>query len=117
MSGLRPYLPLIILVGILVVVLGTGLFLITAGKGIGQFFFGRTYAESELKDYVATVLKENLRGASCQPFDTDDNGYVSCDYTVSAQPGITRSIECAAFGIGGFINRGCRTRLPNFQTN
>ncbi|WP_287128627.1 hypothetical protein [Candidatus Cyanaurora vandensis] len=116
MNNAKSYLPALILGGIVVLVLGTGIFLVTAGRGVGQFFFGKSYAEGELRDYVSTVLKEDVRGASCQAFDTDDNGYVSCDYTVASQTNITRSIECAAWSVGGFFNRGCRTRLPNFQS-
>ncbi|BAC89177.1 hypothetical protein [Gloeobacter violaceus] len=115
MSGLRGSLPLLILVGVVVVVIGSGIFLLTAGRGLGQFLFGRAYAEGELRGYAASVLKEELRGSSCQPFDTDNNGYVSCDFTVASQPNVTRSLECAAWGFEGLINRGCRTRLPNFQ--
>lgn len=104
-------------VAIVVVAIGASALLATAGKGIGQFLFGKSYAEGELKEYVASVLKQDLAGVSCQSLDTDDNGYVSCDYTVNTQPGITRSAECAAWGMGGFFNRGCKTRLPNIQTN
>ncbi|MGA7932348.1 MAG: hypothetical protein WCA35_02095 [Kovacikia sp.] len=107
----------LILVGLLVVVIGSGIFLLTAGKNIGQFLFGKSYAEGELKEYVASVLKDEVNGVSCQTYDTDNNGYVSCDYTTTKQPEVTRSLECAAWGIGGFLNRGCKTRLPNFQTN
>jgi hypothetical protein len=99
---------------VIVLVVGAGIFLLSAGSGIGQILFGRAYAEGELRDYVASVFKEQVQGASCQPVDTDNNGYVSCDYTVVSQPGVTRSVECAAWGFEGLFNRGCRTRLPLF---
>lgn len=107
----------LILVGLLVVVIGASVLLLTVGKSAGQFFFGKSYAEGELKEYVASVLKDEVNGSSCQAYDTDNNGYVSCDYTTTKQPNITHSIECAAWGVGGFLNRGCKTRLPNFQSN
>jgi hypothetical protein len=107
---------LAVVVVVCVVVIGAGVALATAGKGVGQFLFGKAYAEGELKDYVRSVLKQEVAGASCQGIDTDGNGYVSCDYTVVSQPGITRSVECAAWGLSGFFNRGCKTRLPNIQT-
>ncbi len=110
----KSWVPIAIGVAVLVVLLGGGLFLITAGKNIGQFFFGRGYAEGELKDYVATVLKQEVNGATCQNIDTDNNGYVSCDYTVVGSTAVTRSLECAAWGLNGFLNRGCKARLPNF---
>jgi hypothetical protein len=114
MSNLRPILPWLILGGFLFLVLGSGIFLVTAGKGIGQFLFGRSYAEGELREYVGKVLQQEVRGVSCQPYDTDDNGYVSCDYTLATSQNTVSSTECAVWGLAGFINRGCRTRLPNF---
>lgn len=108
-------LPWFIAGGIAFVLLGGAIFLVTAGQGIGQFFFGRSYAEGELRDYVAQVLKQEVQGVSCQPYDTDNNGYVSCDYTLAANQTSVSSIECAVWGISGFLNRGCRTRLPNFS--
>jgi hypothetical protein len=106
-----------ILIGLLLIVIGSGIFMLTAGKNIGQFFFGKGYAEGELKEYVASVLKDEVNGVSCQTYDTDNNGYVSCDYTTTKQQGVTRSLDCAVWGVGGFLNRGCKTRLPNFQNN
>lgn len=98
---------------------GTGLALIigsillmTVGKIGGQFFFGRSFAEGELKGYVSSVLKQEVNGARCQSMDSDENGYVSCDYTTVNDPGIPRSLECAAWGLDGFFNRGCKARLP-----
>lgn len=93
-----------------------GAFLITAGRTIGQSIFGRSFAEAELKDYVSTVLKQEVNGARCQAVDTNKNGYVSCDYTTAAQPTIPRSLECAAWGLDGFLNRGCKTRFPSLPT-
>jgi hypothetical protein len=99
-------------VGFLVVVVGT--FLLTAGRTVGQSLFGRSFAEGQLKDYVSAVLKQDVNGSRCQAVDSDGNGYVSCDYTTAGQPNVPRSIECAAWGLDGFLNRGCRTRVPNF---
>ncbi len=115
MSKLRSNLPWFITGGVVLVLLIASILLITAGKGIGQFFFGRAYAEGELRDYVAQVLKQEVQGVSCQAYDTDNNGYVSCDYTIAKNDNAVNSIECAVWGLDGFINRGCRTRLPNFS--
>ncbi len=90
-------------------------FLMTAGRTIGQFFFGRSFAEGELRSYASRVLKQDLNGASCQSMDSDGNGYVSCDYTTVSNPNVTSSLECSAWGLDGFLNRGCKTRLPNFS--
>jgi hypothetical protein len=90
-------------------------FLMTAGRTIGQFFFGRGFAEGELRSYASKVLKQEINGASCQAMDTDGNGYVSCDYTTISNPNVTSSLECSAWGLDGFLNRGCKTRLPNFS--
>jgi hypothetical protein len=98
-------------ISFLVVVLGT--FLLTAGKTIGQSLFGRSFAEGQLKDYVSAVLKQNVNGLRCQAVDTDGNGYVSCDYTTVSQPNTPLSIECSAWGLDGFLNRGCKTRFPH----
>ncbi|MBV8886667.1 MAG: hypothetical protein JO235_22095 [Chroococcidiopsidaceae cyanobacterium CP_BM_RX_35] len=98
------------------VVFASGIFLLTAGRVIGQSLFGRSYAEGELKDYISTVLKQEIHGARCQAVDTNRNGYVSCDYTTVSEPNVPRSLECAAWGIDGFLNRGCKTRLPNFPS-
>ncbi|MBV9385228.1 MAG: hypothetical protein JOZ78_02245 [Chroococcidiopsidaceae cyanobacterium CP_BM_ER_R8_30] len=97
-------------------IIGSSAFLLTTGRVIGQSFFGRSYAEGELKDYVANVLKQEIHGARCQAVDTNKNGYVSCDYTIVSQPTVPRSLECAAWGIDGFLNRGCKTRLPGFPS-
>ena len=83
-------------------------FLLTIGRNIGQFFVGRNFAESQLKDYVANVIKGDINGSQCQAWDTDGNGYVSCTYTLVSQPGKPYAIECAAWGLDGFLNRGCR---------
>jgi len=112
---MRKYLPFGIAAGVLVLILGIGAFSLTGGKGIGQFFFGKAYAEGELKDYVATVLQDEVRGVSCQALDTDDNGYVACDFTTAKQPGETKSLECAAWSFGGLLNRGCKTRFPGLR--
>ncbi|MFM7447808.1 MAG: hypothetical protein ACKO24_04325 [Leptolyngbyaceae cyanobacterium] len=87
-------------------------FLLTAGKKVGQYFFGRSYAEGELRSYVEAVSKQQVNGVTCQPIDTDDNGYVACDYTTVAEPNRTQTLECAAWGWSGFFNRGCKQRLP-----
>jgi hypothetical protein len=99
-------------IGFFVVVVGT--FLLTAGRTVGQSLFGRSFAEGQLKDYVSSVLRQDVNGLKCQAVDSDGNGYVSCDYTTAGQPSVPRSIECAAWGMDGFLNRGCKTRLPNF---
>jgi hypothetical protein len=111
----RYTLPVFVLLSILAIVIGSGIYLLTAGRGLGQFLFGKGYAEKQLDDYVRTVLKEEVRGSNCQKIDTDQNGYVSCDYTLVSRPGVTYSIECAAWSVGGFINRGCKSRLPGFN--
>jgi hypothetical protein len=90
-------------------------YLLTSGKQIGQTFFGRGFAESQLREYVSTVLKQEINGAQCQPIDTDNNGYVSCDYTTVAEPNRPRSIECTAWGWDGFLKKGCKARTPNFN--
>lgn len=94
---------------ILVFLVGTGV-LLTSGKAVGQSLFGKSFAEKELKNYVSSVLREPLNGVSCQPVDTDSNGYVSCDYTTVVDPETTHSIECSAWGLDGFLNRGCKAR-------
>jgi hypothetical protein len=97
------------------IVLGGSLLFLTVGKVAGQFFFGRSFAESELRDYVSSVLKQEVNGARCQAMDTDGNSYVSCDYTLVSNPEKTHSIECSAWGLDGFLNRGCKTRFPQFR--
>jgi hypothetical protein len=101
---------ILFLVGIVLAVLAS--FLLTAGRTIGQTFFGRSYAESQLRDYVKVVLKQDVNGARCQSIDTDGNGYVACDYTTVDQPSTTRTLECASWSLEGFLNRGCKARLP-----
>jgi hypothetical protein len=93
-----------------VLLIGGPVFLMTGGKAIGQPLFGKSYSEGELRNYVSSVLRQQLNGVSCQPVDTDANGYVSCDYTTVAEPNVTRSIECSAWGLDGFLNRGCKAR-------
>lgn len=93
--------------GIGFLVIGGGIFLLTAGKGITQYFFGRSFAESELKGYIASVLHQEVNGSHCQAVDKDGNGYVSCDYTLVSEPQKTHSVECAAWGWDGLLNRGC----------
>jgi hypothetical protein len=105
------------LVVLLVIVVVGFSVLITAGKGVGQYFFGKGFAEGQLRDYVASLQKTQVQGASCQVFDTDSNGYVSCDYTIANDPGKTYSIECAAWGLDGFLNKGCKTRIPQSGGN
>jgi hypothetical protein len=87
---------------------GGAIALVTIGRNIGQFFFGRSFAESQLKSYVANVMREDINGSQCQTWDTDGNGYVSCTYTLISQPGRPYPIECSAWGLDGFINRGCK---------
>lgn len=116
MQNLKSSVPFIIVFAILVAFTGGAIFLFTAGQFIGQSLFGRSFAEKQLKDYVSSVLREEVYGVRCQAVDTDRNGYVSCDYTVSSERGITRSVECSAWGLDGFLNRGCKTRFPNFQS-
>ena len=98
-----------------VLILGGSIFLVTIGKTMGQFMMGKSFAEAQLNDYVAKVLKQDVNGVNCQSMDTDKNGYVSCDYTIASQPNTPRSIECAAWGLDGFFNRGCKARVPGFQ--
>jgi len=98
-----------------VIVIGSALFLLTAGRGIGQYFFGKSFAENQLKGYVSSVLRQEVNGAHCQAVDSDGNGYVSCDYTLAGSPQTTHSIECAAWGLNGILNRGCKARLPGFN--
>lgn len=105
----------LILVSAAIILLGGGFALLTVGRVVGQFFFGRSFAESQLKDYVFSVLRQDLNGARCQAMDTDGNGYVSCDYTLVSHPEKTYSIECSAWGLDGFLNRGCKTRFPQFR--
>lgn len=107
MKNLKVYL---IASFISLVLIGGSVFLLTAGKAIGQPLFGKSYSEGELKNYVSSVLRQQINGVSCQPVDTDANGYVSCDYTTVNDPNTTRSIECSAWGLDGFLNRGCKAR-------
>ena len=109
MKNLKYYL---IAGGIGVVAIAAGIFLMTAGQVVGQFLFGRSFAEGELRSYVSAVMKQEINGARCQAMDSDGNGYVSCDYTTASDPNRTYSLECAAWGWDGFMNRGCKTRLP-----
>lgn len=94
-----------------------GVLLITFGRNLGQFFFGRSFAEAQLREYVTTVLNEEVNGVNCQRFDTDGNHYVACDYTTASATDKVRSIECAAWGLDGFLNRGCKARLPGDRFN
>jgi hypothetical protein len=107
-------IPILILSGTLATVLGAGYLLLTAGRGLGQYMFGRGFAEGELREYVASVLRDEVNGCNCQPVDTDDNGYVSCDFSTKSQPQKVRSLECAAWGMRGFLTRGCKSRFPEF---
>ncbi|WP_144416081.1 hypothetical protein [Calothrix sp. 336/3] len=110
MRNLRLYIILFFITFFLV---AASTFLVTAGRTIGQSMFGRSFAESQLNDYVSKVFKQQLNGGRCQAVDSDGNGYVSCDYTTVNQPDTPRAVECAAWGLDGFFNRGCRTRtLP-----
>jgi hypothetical protein len=105
----------IILISASIILLGGSLIFLTVGRVVGQFFFGRSFAESELQDYVSSVLKQELNGSRCQAMDTDGNSYVSCDYTLASNPEQTYSIECSAWGLDGFLNRGCKTRFPQYR--
>lgn len=107
MKNLKVYV--IATVFVLVLLVGTGV-LLTSGKAVGQSLFGKSFAEKELRNYVSSVMRQQLNGVSCQPVDTDSNGYVSCDYTTVAEPETTHSIECSAWGLDGFLNRGCKAR-------
>jgi hypothetical protein len=111
MRNLKLY---VILASISIVVVVGSLLLLTAGRVFGQFFFGRSFAEAELRDYVASVLKQEVNGSKCQAMDTDHNGYVSCDFTLVSQPNKPYTVECAAWGLDGFLNRGCKSRFPNY---
>jgi hypothetical protein len=101
----------------IIVITAISVLLMTVGKTVGQSLFGRGFAESQLRDYVQAVLRQEVNGARCQAVDTDGNGYVSCDYTTMSQPNSPRSIECSAWGLDGFLNRGCKSRLPGFPTS
>jgi hypothetical protein len=92
-----------------------GTFLLTAGRNIGQIMFGSSFAEGQLKEYVAKVLQQDVQGMSCRNVDTDNNGYVACDFTTVQNPTRTQTIECAAWGWEGVINRGCKARLPQIN--
>lgn len=105
----------LILVSTGIIVLGGGLVLITVGRVVGQFFFGRSFAEKELNEYVSSVLKQELNGAKCQAMDTDRNSYVSCDFTLVSNPEKTYSVECSAWGLDGFLNKGCKSRSNQFR--
>lgn len=105
----------LILISSAIIISVVSLVFLTVGKVVGQFFFGRSFAESELQDYVSSVLKKDLNGFRCQGMDTDGNSYVSCDYTLTSNPEQTHSIECSAWGLDGFLNRGCKTRFPQFR--
>ena len=94
-----------------------GVLLITFGRNLGQFFFGKSFAEAQLREYVTKVLNQDVNGVNCQKFDTDGNHYVACDYTTTAAPDKVRSIECSAWGLDGFLNRGCKVRLPGDRFN
>ena len=98
-----------------IIVLGSGLALITVGRVVGQFFFGRSFAEKELNEYVSSVLKQELNGYKCQSRDTDGNSYVSCDFTLVSNPEKTYSVECSAWGLDGFLNKGCKSRSNQFR--
>ena len=105
----------LILISAGIIVLGSGLVLITAGRVVGQFFFGRRFAEKELNEYVSSVLKQELNGSKCQAMDTDGNSYVSCDFTLVSNPEKTYSVECSAWGLSGFLNKGCKSRSNQFR--
>ena len=45
-----------------IIVLGGGIILLTVGRVFGQYFFGRSFAESQLKDYVSSVLRQEVNG-------------------------------------------------------
>jgi hypothetical protein len=105
----------VILISASIILLAVSLVFLTVGKVVGQFFFGRSFAEGELNDYVSSVLKQEVNGARCQKMDTDGNSYVSCDYTLASDPEKTYSIECSAWGLDGFLNRGCKTRFPEYR--
>jgi len=105
----------LILISAGIIVLGGGLVLVTAGRVVGQFFFGRSFAEKELNEYVSSVLKQELNGSKCQAMDTDGNSYVSCDFTLVSNPAKTYSVECSAWGLDGFLNKGCKSRSNQFR--
>ncbi len=113
MKNLKLYL---ILAVVALVLAAIGGFLFTAGKTIGQSIFGRSFAEEQLREYVARVLKQEVRGVNCQPVDRDENGYVSCDFTTEGDPNRVQTVECAAWGLSGFFNRGCKVRMPSFPS-
>ncbi|CDN10698.1 hypothetical protein RintRC_0662 [Richelia intracellularis] len=105
----------LIIFGVAFLAVVSSAFLVTAGRTVGQSMFGRSFAENQLRDYVATVIKQEVNSLGCQAVDTNQNGYVSCYYTTTSQPNTPRSLECAAWGLDGFFNCGCKTRIPNFN--
>jgi hypothetical protein len=56
----------VILISASIILLAVSLVFLTVGKVVGQFFFGRSFAERELNDYVSSVLKQELNGSRCQ---------------------------------------------------
>ena len=100
--------------GCLTVLVVGGILFITLGRGIGQYFFGQSFAEQQAKEYISKVFGQDASRINCRRFDTDNNRYVSCDFQVEGKDKIY-TIECAKWGLEGFINRGCKTRFPSLQ--
>ncbi len=100
--------------GCLTVLVVGGILFITLGRGVGQYFFGKSFAEKQAREYISKVFGEEVAGIDCRRRDTDGNGYVSCDFKIQGKDK-TYAIECAKWGLEGFINRGCKTRFPGLQ--
>lgn len=78
-------------------------------SGCTQFFSQRDGAEAEGRSYLRRMYPgAQQRTVSCMTYDTDNNGYVSCDAVVD---GRQVPLECAASaGCLLFCNEGCKAR-------
>lgn len=59
-------------------------------------------AETEFRSW-AKALNIKYEGASCNNYDSDGDGYVSCTYAVNGEP---HTVECAG---SWNMQHGCRT--------
>ena len=85
--------------------------------GAGIFFRGRDVSASEemAKVYLQKLYPSGTDiGAACVQRDTNNDGYLSCDGTVTINGQVqTASLECAA---PWSLNQGCKRKqfvLPN----
>ena len=90
-------------------VLLAGVIFLVFAKPIGQAIFGSSFAEKQAEEYVSKLFGNEVSNISCRNRDTDDDGYVTCDFRTNASQKI-HSIECAAWGMSGILNRGCKSR-------